>query len=106
MDEGILEVSELAGDRVVELRVVDELHGVGLITCKRGEIVQGDEGPVGGVAQVICHGVIVVVGHQEEGQEEKGEKSREKWKVKWRNSKTTAHHGWYGDGVKDKCERP
>ena len=28
MDEGILEVNELAGDRVV-----DELHGVGLITC-------------------------------------------------------------------------
>ena len=34
MDEGILEVSELAGDRVVELRV-DELHVVGLITCER-----------------------------------------------------------------------
>ena len=45
--------------------------------CKRGEIVQGDEGPVGGVAQVVCHGVIVVVGHQEEGQEEKGEKQGE-----------------------------
>ena len=42
-----------------------------------GGIVQGDEGPVGGVAQVICHGVIVVVGHQEEGQEEKGEKQGE-----------------------------
>ena len=35
MDEGILEVSELAGDRVVELRVV-ELRVVGLITCERG----------------------------------------------------------------------
>ena len=45
--------------------------------CKRGEIVQGDEGPVGGVAQVVCHGVIVVVGHQEEGQEEEGEKQGE-----------------------------
>ena len=77
MDEGILEVSEVAGDRVVELRVVDELHCVGLITCKRREIVQGDEGPVGGVAQVVCHGVIVVVGHQEEGQEEEGEKQGE-----------------------------
>ena len=44
---------------------------------KRGEIVQGDEGPVGGVAQVVCHGVIVVVGHQEEGQEEEGEKQGE-----------------------------
>ena len=55
--------------------------GIGLFhtarTCKRGEIVQGDEGPVGGVAQVVCHGVIVVVGHQEEGQEEKGEKQGE-----------------------------
>ena len=77
MDEGILEVSELAEDRVVELRVVDELHGVGLITCKLGGIVGGDEGPVGGVAQVVCHGVIVVVGHQEEGQEEEGEKQGE-----------------------------
>ena len=98
MDEGILEVSELAGDRVVELRVVDELRGVGLITCKRGEVVQGDEGHVGGVAQVVCHGVIVVVGHQEEGQEEEVEK-QEEVEVKWRNSQTTAHHGWYGDGV-------
>ena len=42
-----------------------------------GEIVQGDEGPVGGVAQVVCHGVIVVVGHKEEGQEEEGEKQEE-----------------------------
>ena len=77
MDEGILEVSELAVDRVIELRDVDELHGVGLITCKVGGIVQGDEGPVGGVAQVVCHGVIVVVGHQEEGQEEEVEKQEE-----------------------------
>ena len=61
-----LEVSELAEDRVIELRVVDELRGVGLITCERGEIVQGDEGPVGGV-----------VVHQEEGQEEEGEKQGE-----------------------------
>ena len=79
MDEGILEVSEVAGNRVVELGVVDELHGVGLITCEWEVIVQVDEGPVGGVAQVIgCHGVIVVVGHQEEGQEKEGE-SREKF---------------------------
>ena len=43
----------------------------------KGEvIVQGDEGPVGGVAQVIgCHGVTV--GHQEEGQEEEVEKQGE-----------------------------
>ena len=47
------------------------------IGCKWEVIVQGDEGPVGGVAQVVCHGVIVVVGHQEEGQEEEGEKQGE-----------------------------
>ena len=69
MDEGILEVEELAGDRVVELRV-NELHVVGLITCKLGGIVRGDEGPIGGVGQVDCHGVKVV---GEEGQEEDGE---------------------------------
>ena len=62
MDEGILEVSEVAEDRVVEL------HGVGLITCKVGGIVQGDEGPVCGVSQVVdCHGVTV--GHQEREEE-------------------------------------
>ena len=77
MSEGILEVSELAEDRVVELRVFVELHGVGLITCEVGGIVQGDEGPVGGVAQVISHGAIVEVGHQEEGQEEEVEKQGE-----------------------------
>ena len=42
-----------------------------------GGIVQGDEGPVDGVAQVVSHGVIVEVGHQEEGQEEEVEKQRE-----------------------------
>ena len=68
MDEGILEVSELAGDRVVELRV-DELRVVGLTTCEREGIVRGDEGPVGRVAQVVSHGVKVVGVHGEEGQE-------------------------------------
>ena len=63
MDEGILEVGELAGDRVVELGI-GELHGVGRFTCAGEVIVQGDEGPVCGVAQVVdCHGVTV--GHQE-----------------------------------------
>ena len=79
MDEGILEVSELAGDRVVELRAIVELHVVGLITCEREGIVGGDEGPVGGVAQVIGHGVKVdgveVGVHGEEGRE-KDEKVR------------------------------
>ena len=34
MEEGTLGVGELAGDRVVELRVVDELRVVGLITVR------------------------------------------------------------------------
>ena len=42
-----------------------------------GGIVQGDEGPVSEVAQVVCHGVKVVGVHQEEGQEEEGEKQGE-----------------------------
>ena len=66
MDEGILEVEELAWDHVVEL-CVNELHVVGLITCKVGGIVGGDESPIGGVAQVECHGVKDGVGvHGEE----------------------------------------
>ena len=77
MDEGILEVSELAGDRVVELRVIVELHVVGLITCEREGVVVSDEAPLGGVAQVIGHGVKVIgaeVGvHGEEGMEKDDE---------------------------------
>ena len=73
MDEGILEVSEVAGDRVVELRSIVELHVVGLITCEREGVVVGDEAPLDGVAQVIGHGVKVIgveVGvHGEEGRE-------------------------------------
>ena len=69
MDEGILEVDEVAGDRVDELRGVGELHGVGLISCEWEVIVQVDEGPFCGVAQVVdCHGVTV--GHQEREEEE------------------------------------
>ena len=38
-------------------------------TCEWEVIVQGDEGPFGGVAQVVdCHGVTV--GHQEREEEE------------------------------------
>ena len=37
--------------------------------CEREGIVGGDEGPVGGVAQVVSHGVKVVGVHGEEGQE-------------------------------------
>ena len=45
----------------------------GLITCEREGIVGGDEGPVSGVAQAVCHGVKVVGVHGEEGQEKDGE---------------------------------
>ena len=51
MDEGILEVSELAGDRVVEIRVVVELHVVGLITCEWESDVVTVVAPLGGVSQ-------------------------------------------------------
>ena len=71
--EGTLGVDELIGDRVVELRVV------GLITCEGVRVVVGDEAPLGGVTQVLLHGVQVVeVGlqvreHQDRGEEEDGE---------------------------------
>ena len=96
MDEGILEVSELAGDRVVELRVV------GFITCEGEVIVQGDEGPVCGVAQVVdCHGVTV--GHQER---EEVEEQQEEVEGEGEKHSKNAAHGWHADGVNDKCERP
>ena len=61
------------------VHLFEALHVVGLITCKMGGIVGGDEGHIGGVAQVIgCHGVKVGVGvHGEEGQEEDGEVQEE-----------------------------
>ena len=62
------------------------------INCEGEVIVQGDEGPVRGVAQgVHCHGVTV--GHQEkeevkEQQEVEGEKED-------KHSRNAAHgHGW------------
>ena len=90
MDEGILEVSEVAEDRVVEL------HGVGLITCEREGIVGGDEGPVGGVAQgVHCHGVTV--GHQEM-EEEEIEQEVEGEKEEKRSNNNAHVHGWDDSG--------
>ena len=68
MDEGILEVSELAGDRVVELRVV-ELRVVGLITCEWEGYVVAVVAPLSGFAQVVSHGVKVVGVYGEEGKE-------------------------------------
>ena len=46
-------------------------------TCEWESIVGGDEGPVGGVAQVVSHGVKVVGVHGEEGQEKDEEVRRE-----------------------------
>ena len=52
---------------------VGEVSGASIVKCEREGIVGGDEGPVGGVAQVVCHGVKVVGEHGEEGQEKDGE---------------------------------
>ena len=66
-------MDELVGDRVVGDRLV------GLITCEGVSDVVGVEAPLGGVAQVIFHGVQdVEVGlqvrvHQDRGVEEDGE---------------------------------
>ena len=60
MGDGILEVDEVAGDRVIELRGVGELHGVGLITCEGEVIVQGDEGPVRGGLLIVTESPLVM----------------------------------------------
>ena len=53
--------------------------------CEREGIVGGDEGPVGGLAQVVSHGVKVVGVHGEEGKEKDEEVQGEK-KEKSNNS--------------------
>ena len=63
------------------------------ITCVGEVIVQGDEGPVGGVAQgVHCHGVTV---SHEEREEEKIEQKVEGEKEEKR-SNNNAHVPWMG----------
>ena len=84
---------KVGGQILWNVTPICETSQIYYLMCKVGGIVQGDEGPIGGVAQVVCHGVIVVVEHQE-GQEEEVEKAERSRKVKKRNSKTTAHHGW------------
>ena len=44
-----------------------------LEVCEWEGLVVGDEASVGGVAQVVSHGVKVVGAHGEEGQEKDGE---------------------------------
>ena len=71
-------------------------------SCKLGGIVGGDEGPVGGVAQVDCHGVKVVGVHGEEGQEEDGEVQGEvKGEVEQLREKRSSWMVWrWGDRLK------
>ena len=96
MGEGTLGVDELVGDRVL-----------GLITCKGEGDVVAVIAPLGGVAQVIFHGVQVVkVGVQvrvhEEGEKEKGRGSAGGSKERGRReSRRNAHHGWHEMTVTD-----
>ena len=85
-------VDELIGDRVVELRVVE------LITCEGVHVVKSDEAPLGGVAQVILHGVRVVeIGVNEEREKEKDGEVQVEVERDRRESRRNAHHGWHGD---------
>ena len=64
-------------------------------------IVQGDEGPVCGVAQVLgCHGVTV--GHQEKEEEVVERGGRERWRE---NTQGTLRMSMDGMTMEDKCER-
>ena len=68
--------------------------------CEREGIVGGDEGPVSGVAQVVCHGVKVVGVNGEEGREEEGEVQGEvEGEVEQLREKRTC--AWREDGMTD-----
>ena len=68
--------------------------------CEGEVIVQGDEGPVRGVAQVVdCHGVTV---NHEEREEEEVEQEVESDGEK---TQGTLHMSMDGMTVEDKCER-
>ena len=62
--------------------------------CEREGIVRGGEGPGGGVALVVCHGVTVVGVHGEEGQEKDEVRGRGK-----RRSRATQRETLIMDGV-------
>ena len=90
-----LGVDELVGDRVV-----------GLITCEGEGGLVGVKAPLGGVAQVIFHGVQVVeVGMEvrvhEEGHGKRRGSTGGSRKGGRRESRKTTHHGWHADGVTD-----
>ena len=93
MEEVTLGVDELAGDRVVELRVV------GLITCVGEGDVVAVVAPLGGVAQVVSHGVKVVGVHEEEGKE-KDEEVRVEVKGEVEEIREGKRSSWM-DGLKD-----
>ena len=98
MEEGILGVGELAGDRVVELRVVVELHVVGLKTCEWEGDVVAVVVPFGGVTQVVSHGVKVVGVHGEEGKEKDEEVRVEvKGEVEENSERQRSSCAWYVD---------
>ena len=69
-------------------------------------VVIGDEALLGGVAQVVLHGVRVVEVSLQVREHEEGEKAKdgeEQVEVKGesrRESRTNAHHGWHGDDGK------
>ena len=69
--------------------------------CEGEVIVQGDEGPVCGVAQVVdCHGVTV--GHQEREEEEEQQEVEGEGE---KNTQRTLRMSMDGMTMKDKCER-
>ena len=72
------------------------------MSCEGEVIVQGDEGPVRGVAQVVdCHGVTV--GHEE--REEEVEERQEVESDEEKTLKETLRMSMDGMTMKDKCER-
>ena len=72
-----------------------------LCRCEGEVIVQGDEGPVRGVAQVVeCHGVTV--SHQER---EEVEERQEVESDGEKNTQGTLRMSMDGMTMKDKCER-
>ena len=73
--------------------------------CVGQAIVQGDEGPVGEVAQgVHVHGVVVR--HGEKQEKEEGEIEQEVEGEKKENAQTTMRMFMDGMTMEDTCERP
>ena len=70
------------------------------LLCEREGIVGGDEGPVGGVAQVVSHGVKVVGVHREEGKE-KDEEVRGEVKGEVEQLRDNRTCAWREDGMTD-----